>query len=529
MTRHGAVATAWIGRIVFAALLFGMPRGAPVHAASPREAFETALQRWDLDAAEARAAELTAPAERDFAMGMVALYRGDYVAARDRLAQAAARAEGTPLASQIQRYLQIATNAASIFAAGPRIETEHADLRFASDKDVLLAAYAEDALRIALPRLEAVVGVRPSAPLRIEFLDDPAKLAQVTELPLSAVRTTGTVGVTKHGRIVMVTPRVMLRGYPWIDTLVHETVHDLLVRRTGNRAPVWLQEGLAKFLETSWRSPEPPPLDPAVAHLLRRAIQRDDLVTFEEMHPSLALLPSQERAALAYAQVETMMAVLVELHGPASIDRLLDAVAAGRPAEEALAAAHGASFDDFLSTWKKTMLARTRNARPGRLPSRRFRSPDDPPDVDADLLGDAFSAMGGGKARKHARLGQLLERRGHLRAAAKEYETARRAGGRAAKDPQLYRRLGRVYLELGRPVKAAPLLDTALAALPDNASLAADVAEAKLAAGDLEGAHAAAMQAIRTNPFIGPVHCVLARTHPDEQRRAEERRHCRPR
>ncbi len=519
----------WLRVVWIALVLLATAAPAPRAAAGPREDFQAAVARWDLDAAERLAAGFDDPAERALAAGIVALYRGAYADAEAKLASAAAGAPGTALARQAAGYLQIARNAARIFAAGLRVRSDVADLRFADEADLLLAPYAEDALRAGLPRLAAVLGVRPTEPIRVEFLDDPAKLAEVTELPLSAVRTTGTVGVTKHGRIVMVTPRVMLRGYPWLDTLVHETVHALLVVRTGNRAPVWLQEGLAKYLETAWRLPEPPPLEPAVAHLLRRAIERDDLVTFEEMHPSLALLPSQERAALAYAQVQTMMAVLVELRGADSIGRLLDAVADGKGAEDALAAAYGAAFDDFVRAWKQRMLARTRNARPGKLPTRRFRSPDDPPDVDADLLGDAFSAMGGGKARKHARIGQLLERRGHLRAAAMEYEKARRAGGEAARDPQLYRRLGRVYLELDQPGRAAPLLDRALAALPDDASLATDAAEAKLGAGDRKGALEAAEIAVRINPFIGPIHCVLAKVHPDPERRDAESRHCRPR
>ncbi len=497
--------------------------------AGPREAFQHALQRWELDEAASLAKRLDTPADRAFAAGLVALYRGDYRAAADTLAQAAAVAEGTPLASQIGTYLQLARNAAEIFAGRPPERTDVVDLRFAADEDRLLSPYADAALRAALPKLSQVLQVEPDGPIRVEFLDDPAKLARVTQLPLSAVRTTGTVGVTKHGRIVMVTPRVMLRGYPWLDTLVHETVHYLLVLRTGNNAPVWLQEGLAKYLETVWRTDDPPPLDPAVAHLLRRALERDDLVTFDEMHPSIALLPTQERAALAYAQVETMIGVLVALHGHAGLRRLLDEVAAGRSAEEALAAAHGGSFESFLAVWKARMREATRGARPGKLPQRRFRSGHEPPDVDADLLGDAFSALGGGKVRKHARIGQLLERRGHLRAAAFEYEKARRAGERAARDPQLARRLGHVYLMLGEAAKAAPLLGEAFAVRPDDASLATDVAEARLAAGDRAGALAAARVAIRTNPFIGPVHCVLAETLGDEDRRRQERRWCRPR
>ena len=52
---------------------------------------------------------------------------------------------------------------------------------------------------------------------------------------------------------MMITPRVMVYGYGWLDTAVHEYVHYLLTIRTKNAAPVWMQEGLAKLMETRWR------------------------------------------------------------------------------------------------------------------------------------------------------------------------------------------------------------------------------------------------------------------------------------
>ena len=40
---------------------------------------------------------------------------------------------------------------------------------------------------------------------------------------------------------------------------------------------------------------------------LAQAVLKDKLITFERMHPSIALLPSQEDAALAFAQVSTFV------------------------------------------------------------------------------------------------------------------------------------------------------------------------------------------------------------------------------
>jgi len=61
------------------------------------------------------------------------------------------------------------------------------------------------------------------------------------------------------GRIMLSTP-VHAAGLCWLDSLSHELVHYAVASVTHDRTPVWLQEGLAKFLNTAgairpaWRS-----------------------------------------------------------------------------------------------------------------------------------------------------------------------------------------------------------------------------------------------------------------------------------
>jgi tetratricopeptide (TPR) repeat protein len=369
------------------------------------------------------------------------------------------------------------------------------------------------------------LGVLPDHAVRFEFLDDPAKLAMVTPLTIANIRTTGTVGVTKHRRVVMITPRVMVQGYGWLDTAVHEYVHYLLTLRTGNLAPVWLQEGLAKLYETRWRRDEPEPLEQALAYRLHQAIVRDDLVTFEEMYPSVAMLPSAERAALAYAEVETMLGLLRERRGTAAIASLLDRVEAGDDAKTALATAWGRDFEDFHEEWKRVMKSRTARSHKDELDIPTFKEGDEPNPAE---LGDVFSELGGGKARQHARLGGLLQARQHLDAAALEYEKARKADARARKDPTLSRRLGKLYVELERFGDAVPLLAIAAADAPDDANLAAAQARALLRTGDRVGAKDAAGRTIRNNPFVPTVHCDLAELADDATVTERERKLCTP-
>ncbi|MEZ4454369.1 MAG: hypothetical protein R3B09_33260 [Nannocystaceae bacterium] len=497
--------------------------------------FEESVSAWDLPAARRALGGAPAGARRTAREGILALYEGSYPEAERLLTQALASgslAEGSAEAIEAQHYLALARGSQRALGR-PLIQSNpggEVTIAFADPRDALLAPYLFDAMDAARARLGAELGVIPDHAVRIEILDDPAKLALVTPLTLDNIYATGTIGITKYRRIVMVSPRVLLYGYPWLDTVVHEYVHYLLTIRTRNRAPVWLQEGLAKLFEARWRSDTAPPLSAADQRLLQRALVQDDLVTLAEMSPSVAMLPSQERAALAYAEVETMLGYLRERRGEPGINLILDAVRDGVDAEDALAGAWGAPFAEFMGAWAAEMKRRTAGAgkSDAKLKERRFRDADDAGStVDPALLGDVFSHLGGGAASQHARLGVLLTLRGHRKAAAEQYEKARRVDAVSRRDPKLARRLGELYLELDEPAKALPLLEIAAADDPEQPNIAAAEGRARLRVGDREGARSALARALRVNPFIPSVHCDLATLAEREDEATRERSLCR--
>jgi len=496
-------------------------------------AAETSLASWDLSAAQASIDAADAGPERDVKQGVLYVFAGRYAEAEALLAGAVAGGglgEGSTEDEEARHYLALARGSQRALEGSVTVDSAdgHVQAVFADPKDALLAPYLFDAMAAAREALGADLGVRPDHTVRFEFLDDPLKLAMITPLSVENIRTTGTVGVTKYRRIMMISPRVMVYGYGWIDTAVHEYVHYLLTMRTGNQAPVWLQEGLAKLLETRWRLAVPPPLEPAIAHHLHQAIVRDDLVTLEEMYPSVAMLPSQERAALAYAEVETMLGLVLERRGGAGIEALLDRVAMGDDAKDALAAAWGDDFDGFMEEWKAVTRRATAKAQEGPLRGPEFKGSEGEAEAAAEEpLGDVFSHLGGGKARQHARLGGLLQERGHDEAATQQYEKARAADRRAREDAVLSRRLGKLYAKLERWTAAVPLLQLAAREDPEDANLAAAQGRALLRSGDAPGAREALGRAVRVNPFIPAIHCDLAELSETEERRTHETALCR--
>jgi tetratricopeptide (TPR) repeat protein len=527
-----------LARVLGFAALLGRA-SSPVRAAPPDDdafvAFDTELRAWDLPAARRAFEELPSGPDREVRAAILALHAGDYDAAEAGLAATLAAA-GESLDPELRElaahYLAIARGTRAVLGGSPTLASADGRLtaRFADPEDELLAPHLFAAMERAYGQIGLDTGVQPPSPIRFEFHAVPEDLAKVSSLDVRAIRTTGTVGITKHLKIMMVTPRAMLFGYAWLDTAVHEYVHYVITMRTRDRAPVWLQEGLAKLLERRWREPADAPLDldESARVALRRAIEQDRLISFEQMHPSFALLPTQEAAQLAYAQVHTMLWLLRSERGAAGLTDLLDRVARGEDARDALAGAWGGSFPAFEAHWKKEIHRRTAAGDGGTDRALRYKQGgEDEPDPEAEGGADVFSHLHGGKARQHARLGVLLTVRGHARAAAAEYERARAASAQARSDPQLARRLGLLRLRLGDPAAAVPLLDRAARVDPRDANLAAAQARARRLVGDLPGAREAAQRAIAHNPFIPSLHCDLAELAADAATRETERALCR--
>src|SRR5262249_8620266 len=185
--------------------------------------------------------------------------------------------------------------------------------------DAVLVPYARDALEAAYRSLHDDLGFEAELPIRIEIYRSPSDLAAVSSLTVAEVSRTGTIALCKWARLMVTSPRALATGYPWLDTINHELVHYAVSSLTRDRAPVWLQEGLAKFLERRGREPAGGRIPPAMEHMLAKALRSGKLISFEAMHPSMAKLPSAEDATLAFAEVANAVAHLYAEKGSAGL------------------------------------------------------------------------------------------------------------------------------------------------------------------------------------------------------------------
>lgn len=456
-----------------------------------------------------------------FQLGMLRFHRGDYAgaaAAMDRGAprwtSARDRAEREAL-----RALVTSTRDATAGFAEARSPDGRYLVRHAPGPDAVLAPYALEALAAADRALGAALGVRVPGPIRLEVYPNPRALAQVSTLTVEEIERTGTIALCKWDRLMITSPRALVRGYPWVDTLAHELTHLLVSRGTRDRAPVWLQEGIAKYLERRWRGEHErrAPLEPAQEALLRRALTEGKLLPFDRLHPSIARLPSQDDAALAFAQVSTFVEAFVAAHGDEALRAALRNVRQGQDAREAVAAAAGVSFEQLETAWRAAL--RRRPAPAGEAPALlglRFRRGEGEPDESLDVSVAA--------ARRHLRIGDLLWDRGRPRAAAVEYARAR---AHAPTDPILASRHARAALEGGDAAAAAETLAESVRRYPDHAPTRALLGGARLALGDREEAREHLREALRLNPFDPRPHCDLAAATDDPAERTREEAFCR--
>lgn len=429
---------------------------APAHAEGPLPTTRARLERTqELVAAmdyTAAATELDAlgavpELEREalFLRGQIAIGRGDY--------DEAVRLLSAPLAQSDEggRYLSEIARGTARAAAETKLVKDEAlavELRFQDENDVALAPLLLDTVRRAREHLATTLDVDWPKPTRVFVVRDHLSLAATTGLPYEAARTTGTVAVAKWGRVTMLTPRASTHGYGWRDTLAHELTHVAITRKSADRAPLWLQEGMAKREETRWRAPGLFDDRPSADAVVTRGIELKLDLPLDNLGPSLAMLPSPQAALVAYSEVASFLGFLVKHGGERFSPRFLEAIRAEKGnVDKALSSVTGEGMKAWEVRWRDYLSRRPREVLPKEMG---LSGPQAQAPVDKHAPkkpgSDASNAR---QLRERMRLAELLGARGNYAAALKELDVVDGSnnGGIAQNDPR-YRALRARTLEL---------------------------------------------------------------------------------
>lgn len=408
---------------------------------------------------------------------------------------------------RLQAYRDFVAQTIHSIATLQPLETAHFRVLLDPVKDAALFPYVGDVLEQSYAHLGTLLQWQPTEKIRVEIFPSTATFYPASSLSARDIEVSGAIGICKFNKIMLLSPRNLARGYRWTDALSHEYIHYLVVQLTYNHAPIWVHEGIAKYLESAWRLPQVAWLDRRSESLLAHALKHDSFVGFKKMDPSLVKLDTTYQVQLAYAEASSAIDFIVQQRGAAGLVQVLLAMrhSSDGGAAEAIAQVMGLSFDDFQAQWRQFLAAKQLQEHPGiQLP--RFELKQEGKLATDDVQKELQS----GTARMHARLGDRLRQSGRGAAAAVEY---RRALDQDPHSPYLLNKLALAFMAQEAWQQALPYLQRAQRLSSDDAATYTNLGRLYVALHDYEQARVVLNEAIQINPYDPAIHLHLAESY----------------
>ncbi len=431
------------------------------------------------------------PAAAAYYDGLGAFYRGDLKAAEEFLRNA-----GLPEAGWMRDYIR---GVEPILGPMESRESEHFILRVPA-KDIFLAPYAFDALEKAYRELGADFGLYPKDKVIVEIYPTRETFSAASTLSMEILERSGAVGICKFRRLMLVSPEQLAFGYRWLDTLSHEYAHYLINLKSRGQCPLWLHEGIAKYIETRWRRKDPDYLTPGNRTELARALKENKLIPFARMEPSMVYLKDQEEVRLAFSQVSHAAGAIEKIQGREAIMKILAALAGGKSRSEAFQEVLGMNDQAFETKWKEILGVENLQESPGAAPDVIVAAGKEN-EVD-DLVPS--------EVRVHLRLGERMQKAGENRAALIQYE---KALAREPNNPVALVRAARLCLTLEDRVRAVGYLERCAKENPNYPTGFVLLGREKVRLGQWEEARSRFEAANALNPFNPAVHEQLAQIY----------------
>lgn len=384
------------------------------------------------------------------------------------------------------------------------IKSENFIIRYANPKDIILADYAKEVLEKSRYEIGLDLDTYPQDPVIVEIYPDMKSFTLASTLPARNVERTGVVGICKFNRLMILSPRLLPKGYTWADTLAHEYVHYLIFLKSDNTVPVWLHEGIAKYHEKRWREKETNVISPFYETILSEALDENKLVPIEKMHPSLAKLDTARQAQLAFAQTGTMVDYLVENWGKEALVELIKSMKETDDYEQSIEEVTGLEFASFYASWEKELRSKNLGERiPGvKVKGAKLKNTEKGSSDGSEDLVDIDDKQ----ARDYTRLGDLLKQRGRLNPASYEYEKALSLD---PKSPVISSRLASTLNDMGKSKEARDILFPILDLYPNHLDMHMILGKIYLDEGNLNKAQEKFLTAAYINPYNPKVHLFL--------------------
>jgi len=373
-----------------------------------------------------------------------------------------------------------------------RFESEHFILLLPSDQ-LFLKDYVVPVLEKVGAHMEEIFDHRPKNKIQVEIYPSKEDFSKASTLSKETLKRSGAIGICKFHRLMIMSPRTLPLGYRWLDALSHEYIHLIVNELSYSKAELWLHEGTARYFETSYRSSPPKFLSPNQKSKLKEAFEKEELIPFKRMSPSLVYLKDQDEVSLAFSQVSHAVSMLIEKKGKKKFTTFLRFLRK-KTFPDAFKRVYNQDPFEFEENWKIILgqadWEKTKGAMSDEI---RFESFDEDSLIGANVKGKI-------------RLGDRMRLRGHLEAALIEYE---KALDEEPDNAVILLKVARTQLKLGKKEEALRNLERAVEKNPNYGTPHIELAKFI----DPSKSIPYLLTANAINPFNPEIHALLARAY----------------
>ncbi len=210
-------------------------------------------------------------------------------------------------------------------------ETTHFRLKYNGGAAPELAEQVLKTLESEFDEIAATLNYTPPEPIGVILYTNQAFM-DITRAPSWS-------GALNDGRIRVPVEGVFSMNDELARVLKHELTHSFVGQKTGGRCPVWLQEGIAQYMEGK-----------------RSRVNATSLLAAYEQHMEISLssyetswlnLP-RDAASNAYAWSLAVVETIITVDGIDDLERILDRIAAGSSTEDATRAVLHEDYSELM-------------------------------------------------------------------------------------------------------------------------------------------------------------------------------------
>ncbi len=210
-------------------------------------------------------------------------------------------------------------------------ETIHFQLKYNGGAAPELARDVLKTLDSEFDEISATLNYSPPEPIGV-ILYTNQTFTDITRAPSWS-------GALNDGRIRVPVEGLTSMTNELARVLKHELTHSFVGQKTGGRSPVWLQEGIAQYMEGKRSRSNAGALSAAYEHHMEFS-----LLSYET---SWLNLP-KDAASVAYAWSLAVVETIVTVNGMDDLERILERLAAGSSAEDAIRAVLHEDYSELM-------------------------------------------------------------------------------------------------------------------------------------------------------------------------------------